>query len=111
MAIFIKEIIILMFFASENGAIPCPCLHCFHVVQLCRWSSPFEWDQNAIRKSKSDSADILFSDVIIPYVRIIVKCLFSTLKICFAVSKEKDTPRLFVVEILFVDYMIFIKNQ
>ena len=60
-------------FVSEIGAFGCSCQHCFHVVRICRWSklwsSPFRWDQNAIRKSKIRLLVNSFSAVMIPYTK------------------------------------------
>ena len=79
-------------FESKNDAFGCSCKHCFHVVRSCRWSklwsSPFRWDEDAIRKSKIRLRINSFSAVIIPYISTIVKHLLSTLKICIAVIKE-----------------------
>ena len=81
-------------FESKNDAFGCSYKHCFHVVQLCRWSklwsSPFLWDMDAIRKSKIRLRKNSFSAVIIPYISAIVKCLLSTLKNCGAVVKENS---------------------
>ena len=79
-------------FVSENDAFGCYCEHCFHVVLSRRWSkvwsSPFRWDQNAVRKSKIRLRINSFSAVIIAYFKVIVKSLLSTLKICIAEGKE-----------------------
>ena len=59
------------------------------------WSSPFEWDQNAIRKSRIRLRINSFSAVIIAYFKVIVKSLLSTLKICIAEDKEKGRVCIF----------------
>ena len=84
-------------FVSENDAFGCSCQHCFHVVQLRRWSkmwsSPFLWDMDAIRKSKIRLHINSFSAVIIAYFKVIVKSLLSTLKICIAEVKENASRK------------------
>ena len=85
--------LILTPFLSENHAFVTSCEHCFHLVRSRRWSkvwsSPFRWDEDAIRKSKIQLRNNSFSAVIIPYISVIVKRLLSTLKICIAEVKEK----------------------
>ena len=79
-------------FVSATDAFLYSCSHCFHVVQIHKWSnmwsSPFRWDMDAIRKSKIRLRKNSFSAVTIPYISTIVKRLLSTLKICIAVVKE-----------------------
>ena len=88
-------------FVSEIGAFRCSCKHCFHTVQVCRWSKvwsthflnrqskPKIFEPHTIKRLIVHPVSSYPSAVSIPYFERLVKRLLSTRKNCGAVVKEK----------------------